>query len=161
GQCGPDKLRGLLAFGPFRSLPASKPRLGFVFPAESRDQANRLFLALKNGIGLFRGVENTFRFALSREQVFSVPVAGVQLAFSADHESNAKAYADAILSWHAKQQRDRPDLFFVLHPKTSGSERATPYYKAKAVLLKEGILSQNVTLDLINNSSQFEWSAAN
>ena len=161
GQCGRDKLRGLLAFGPFRNLAASKPRLGFVFPNESRDQANKLFLALKNGIGLFRGVENTFRFGLSREQVFSVPVAGVQLSFAADHERNARAYTDAILSWHTKQHEDRPDLFFVLHPKTSGSERATPYYKAKALLLKEGILSQNVTLDLINNSSQFEWSAAN
>jgi hypothetical protein len=161
GQCSPDKLRGLLAFGPFRGLATNNPQLGFVFPNESRDQANRLFLALKNGIGLFRGVENTFRFALSREQVFSIPVAGVQLSFAADHERNARAYADAILSWHSKQHHNRPDLFFVLHPKTSGSDRATPYYRAKALLLKEGILSQNVTLDLLDNSSQFEWSAAN
>ena len=137
------------------------PRFGFVFPAESRDYGNRLFLALKNGIGLFRGVENTFRFALSKEQVFSIPVSDVQLSSSADHEHNARAYADAILSWHNKQERDRPDLFFVLHPKTSGSDRATPYYKAKAILLSNGILSQNVTLDLLNSSAQFEWSAAN
>jgi argonaute-like protein implicated in RNA metabolism and viral defense len=161
GQYGTDKLRGLLAHGPFRCLENANPRLGFVFPNESRDYGNRLFLALKNGIGLFRGVENTFRFGLSKEQVFSIPVTGVQLTSSADHERNAIAYADAILSWQSKRQKCRPDLFFVMHPKTSESDRGTPYYKAKALLLKEGILSQNVTLDLLNNPSQFEWSAAN
>src|SRR5206468_2652898 len=133
GQSGVDKLRGLLAYGPYRGLKEINPRFGFVFPSESREYANRLFLALKNGIGLFRGVENTFRFGLSREQVFSIPVTGVQLSPSADHEQNAKAYSEAILSWHNKQEQDRPDLFFVLHPKTSGSERSTPYYKAKAI----------------------------
>lgn len=161
GQFGADKLRGLLAYGPYQALKEINPRFGFVFPSESRDHANRLFLALKNGIGLFRGAENTFRFGLSREQVFSIPVTGVQQSSSADHEHNARAYAEAILAWHGKQQQDRPDLFFVLHPKTSDFDRATPYYKAKALLLRDGILSQNVTLDLLNNSSQFEWSAAN
>jgi len=161
GQFGADKLRGLLAYGPYRALRETAPRFGFVFPTESRNHANKLFLALKNGIGLFRGVENTFRFSLSTEQVFSIPVSGVQQSSSADHESNARAYAEAILAWHNKQQKDRPDLFFVLHPKTADFERATPYYRAKALLLKDGILSQNVTLDLLDNSSQFEWSAAN
>jgi len=52
-------------------------------------------------------------------------------------------------------------MFFVLHPKTSGHELSTPYYECKALLLKDGILSQSVTLDLLNNPSQFEWSAAN
>lgn len=161
GQFGVDKLRGLLAHGPYKSLKEVNPRFGFVFPRESRDHANKLFLALKNGIGLFRGVENSFRFGLSTEQVFSIPVTGVQQSASPDHEHNAKAYAEAILAWHSKQQQDRPDLFFVMHPKTSDFDRATPYYRAKALLLKDGILSQNVTLDLLNNSSQFEWSAAN
>lgn len=161
GQSGPDKLRGLVTHGPFQPLTIEKPRIGFVFPQESRDAANKLFLALKNGIGLFRGVENTFRFALSREQVFPIPVNGVQLSSRADHARNARAYADAVLAWSAGQAKLRPDMLFVLHPKTSGNEPVTPYYECKAMLLKEAILSQNVTLDLIDNPSQFQWSAAN
>jgi hypothetical protein len=161
GQTGPDKLRGLVTNGPFQRLTSERPRFGFVFPQESRDSANKLFLALKNGIGLFRGVENTFRFTLSTEQVFPIAVSGVQLSPRADHARNARAYADAVLTWSAGQKGIRPDMFFVLHPKTSGSEPVTPYYECKAVLLKEAMLSQNVTLDLINNPSQFQWSAAN
>jgi len=161
GQCGPDKLRGLVTHGPFTPLTIERPRFAFVFPVECKDSANKLFLALKNGIGLFRGVENTFRFALSKEQVFAIPVSGVQLSSRADHARNARAYANAVLAWSEKQTKDRPDMFFVLHPKTSGSEPETPYYECKAILLKEALLSQNVTLDLINNPSQFEWSAAN
>jgi hypothetical protein len=161
GQSGPDKLRGLVSYGPFQPLTNERPRFGFVFPSESRDSANKLFLALKNGIGLFRGVENTFRFTLSSDQVFPIPVSGVQLSSSADHTENARAYASAVLAWSAGEARVRPDMFFVLHPKTSSSEPLTPYYECKAILLKEAILSQNVTLDLINNPSQFQWSAAN
>lgn len=160
-KSGPDKLRGLVANGPFRRLALAEPRFGFVFPHEHRDSANKLFLVLKNGIGLFRGVENTFRFRLGREQVFPIPVSGVDLSATANHARNAKAYTDAVLAWSAGEAKEIPDVFFVLHPKTPGSQALTPYYACKAVLLREAILSQNVTLDLINNPSQFEWSAAN
>lgn len=160
-NCGPDKLRGLMAYGPFKPVPIARPRFGFFFPADRRDDANKLYLALKNGIGLFRGVENTFRFALSKQQVFPVPVGGVEIGARADHSKNARAYASAILSWNGSTAEGRPDMFFVLHPKTGESEASTPYYECKARLLGAGILSQNVTLDLLANRSQFEWSAAN
>jgi Piwi domain len=160
-NCGPDKLRGLTAYGPFRPVPMEHPRFGFFFPADRRDDANKLYLALKNGIGLFRGVENTFRFSLGKQQVFPVPVAGVELGARADHSKNARAYASAIMSWNGSMVQGRPDMFFVLHPKTGESDSSTPYYECKARLLSDGILSQNVTLDLLANRAQFEWSAAN
>ena len=160
-QRGSDKLRGLQTFGPFKELPVEKPRFGFVFPSDCRDHANRLFLALKNGIGYFRGVENTFRFPLDKDQVFPVPVSGVSLSSVADHSKNAQAYVDAILSWNAKRSSDRPDMFFVLHPKTPGSQLGTPYYECKALLLREGLISQNVTLELLGDQSHLRWSAAN
>jgi hypothetical protein len=70
---GIQKMPGLLEFGPYqKAATGGPPRFGFVFPSEYRDQANRLYLALKNGIGYFRGVENTFRFPLAREHVFSI-----------------------------------------------------------------------------------------
>jgi len=54
-----------------------------------------------------------------------------------------------------------PDLFLILHPKTPDWEIETPYYRCKALLLKEGLLSQDVTVELINDNRQFEWSVAN
>ncbi|HTV59437.1 MAG TPA: Piwi domain-containing protein [Verrucomicrobiae bacterium] len=134
------------------------PRFGFVFPTEYRDYANRLFLALKNGIGAFKGVETTFRFPLTRDQVFQV--SGFSIGTRNHHES-ATIYENAIVNWQAKQSQPAPDLFFVLHPRTPVSETDTPYYACKARLLTQGILSQNVTADLISDEAKFEWSAAN
>jgi hypothetical protein len=42
-----------------------------------------------------------------------------------------------------------------------GWEDDSAYSATKAVLLKDGLLSQNVTFELIQNSTQFEWSVAN
>lgn len=42
GQSGPDKLRGLVTHGPFQPLTIERPQIGFVFPQESRDAANKL-----------------------------------------------------------------------------------------------------------------------
>jgi hypothetical protein len=52
-------------------------------------------------------------------------------------------------------------MFFVLHPHTSKWEGETPYYLCKVLLLQEGLLSQAVTLELIKDTSKFEWSIAN
>ena len=154
-----DKLRGLVEFGPYGDMPLNQPpTFGFVFPSEYRDQANRLFLYLKNGVGPFKGVESTFRFPLKREQVFSVT--GFSIQNRKSHDA-ARSYADAILDWHTSRPKQRPDLFFILHPQTSQSELDTPYYACKARLLRQGILSQNVTLELINDEAKFRWSAAN
>jgi hypothetical protein len=134
------------------------PTFGFVFPNEYRDYANQLFLSLKNGIGSFKGVETTFRFPLTRDQVFQVSDFSI---VGKDHHDAAKSYQDAILNWHSGTQNLHPDMFFVIHPQTPASEADTPYYACKARLLSEGILSQNVTVGLIADEARFRWSAAN
>jgi hypothetical protein len=156
-QSRPDKLRGLVDFGPYRDL-GSIPTFGFVFPLEYRDLANNLYLALKNGTGSFKGVETTFRFPLSKSQVFQV--SGFSIA-NKGHHAAAKLYEDAILNWRSGVGATAPDMFFVLHPRTPASEMETPYYACKARLLSEGVLSQNVTTDLIGDEAKFRWSAAN
>lgn len=156
-QSRPDKLRGLVDFGPYRDLKAA-PTFGFVFPVEYRDFANSLYLALKNGTGSFKGVESTFRFALSKDQVFQVSGFSIR---NRDHHSAARLYEDAILNWRGSATTSVPDMFFVLHPQTPASVMDTPYYACKARLLTEGILSQNVTSDLIADEAKFRWSAAN
>lgn len=158
-QSGHDKLRGLLKLGPYRALKTSRPRFGFVFPDGYRDYGNRLFLALKNGIGpLFPGIENTFRFEMTKEQVFHVPVSPPK---SMEPKELAGKYTEAILDWTSTHTGPWPDIFYVLHPKSPSWILDTPYYNCKASLLEQGILSQNVTFELLDNESQFGWSAAN
>lgn len=156
-QSRADKLRGLVEFGPYKDLPRA-PVLGFVFPNEYRDYANHLYLSLKNGIGSFKGVETTFRYRLSKDQVFRI--SGFSI-LGKSHSDAAKLYEEAILEWRASGTSPSPDLFFVLHPQTPHSEADTPYYACKAKLLTEGILSQSVTADLIRDESRLRWSAAN
>ncbi len=153
-----DRFRGLQQFGPYRPLSVQHaPRFGFVFPTEYRDDANKLYLALRNGIGYFKGLERTFRVPLQRDQV--EPITGFSVN-GLSHGEAGKAYAAAVISWYAKQST-KPDLCFVIHAKTPDWEESTPYYFCKAQLLQEGILSQGVTHDLIESSTQFDWSVAN
>lgn len=156
-QTHTEKLRGLVDFGPYRGLTAD-PYFGFVFPAEFRDSANQLYLALKNGVGSFKGVETTFRFRLTREQVFQISDFSIR---DKTPREAAAIYRDAILRWRSAQGRQIPDIFFVLHPQSAPADADTPYYKSKAKLLTDGILSQNVTFELLEDEAKFQWSAAN
>src|SRR6266851_6738896 len=78
GRLHSDKLRGLREFGPFRLVEMSNPRFAFLFPTEYREKANSLYLALKNGVGYFGGVDNVFRYALRRTSVFSIGTFGIE-----------------------------------------------------------------------------------
>lgn len=156
---GHDKFRGLQTFGPYKKPSFdSEPIFGFVFPSEYRDIANKLYAALKNGAGYFKGIPSAFQLSLSKNQVFQI--SDFSLTKGQTLRDEARQYADAITSW-ASTNDNVPDLFFVIHPRTSDWLDQTPYYECKALLLKEGFLSQHVTVDLIETSSQFEWSVAN
>src|SRR5437870_3204345 len=121
-----DKFRGLQSLGPFRSLePGYDLTLAFVFPSNYRDEANKLYLALKNGVGYFKGMEATFRVPLRRDHV--VPISNFVLPTQMDHQQAARVYADAILSWRSRAKaRETPNLFIVLHPRTPSWEQDTP-----------------------------------
>lgn len=152
-----DSFRGLARFGPYGEI-SGTPKFGFVFPQGRKDDANNLYRALRNGVGYFRGFSNMFRVPLEKEQVF--PITGFEIRDYRDPHDSSRAYADAILEW-TRSHRINPDLMFVLHPKTPSWQEESPYHSCKAALLGQGFLSQNVTLELINNSAQFEWSVAN
>lgn len=153
-----DRLRGIIRFGPYRKIDKPAPRLAFVFPDGSRDAANALYLALRNGIGAFKGLPSVFKIPLERDQVAAIT--GFTLRNRHDHHDCAQRYRDAIQSW-IQTTRETPDLFINIHPRSMTWEDDSAYAATKAALLKEGLLSQNVTFDLIQNSTQFEWSAAN
>jgi len=153
-----DRLRGIIKWGPFRKAAVQKPRIAFVFPEGYRDAANSLYLALRNGIGAFKGLPSVFKIPLEKDQV--LPITGFTLRNRHDHHDSARLYRDAIQNW-IHTNKETPDLFINLHPRSMAWEEDSAYAATKAALLKEGLLSQNVTFDLILNSSQFEWSVAN
>lgn len=157
GKLHSDKLRGLKELGPFLALNNERPRFAFLFPREYRDRANSLYLALKNGIGYFGGVENFFRFTLKRSDVF--PVGSFEIG-SKQPRDLVRAYTDALGSWLASS-KDRADLVFIIHPHTSKFDSPNIYYACKALLLRNGLLSQSVTREVIDDPSMFEWSIAN
>ena len=152
-----DTFRGLSRFGPYGEV-QGQPKFGFVFPQRHKDDANNLYRALRNGVGYFRGFSNMFRVPFEKEQVF--PITGFELRDYRNPHDSARAYSDAILNW-TRNHNVNPDLIFVLHPKTPSWQVESPYHACKAALLAQGYLSQNVTLELVNNSAQFEWSVAN
>lgn len=157
GNTHPDKLRGLVKYGPYQPIKI-KPRIGFVFPEGYRDYANNLYLALRNGIGYFKGISTLLKVPFEKDQVF--PITGFSLPNPHDHEDSAKRYRDAILAWQGNSGKET-DIFVNLHPKSLAWEEDSAYGASKAVLLEAGISSQNVTFELIDNASQFEWAAAN
>jgi len=160
GQTSADKVRGLQEFGPSVTVQNSAPCFGFVFPAGSAKYANRLYLALKHGTGYFHGIENTFRCSLKNDQVFPIPVTGYSPDSMHNHSEIAKRYTHAILS-SCESRGIRPDLLYVLHPRTSNRVLHTAYYECKTQLLRNGLQSQSVTLDLLDREALFRSSVAN
>lgn len=152
----PEKYKGLARYGPFRPL-AAAPQIGFVFPNELLEDARRLFTALRSGAGLFKGCASLLQFDVSRDNVSRI--SGFSLPMSTKVQDHAACYADAILSWKAKATSP-VDIFVVLHAKSARWEDDTPYYLCKGQLLKNGVVSQHVTPELLRNPRQFEWSAA-
>jgi hypothetical protein len=152
-----DKFRGLQEFGPFQAVGTQYPKFAFLFPTEYRDKANSLYLALKNGLGYFSGVENVFRYSLTRESVCSVGTFSIREKREPDQ---VRAYTDALESWLAATA-ERPDLVFIILPRNLWPSGQKIYYRCKALLLQKGLLSQAVTPEVIDDPSTSEWAVAN
>jgi hypothetical protein len=157
GNLHSDKLRGLQEYGPFRQVESKIPRFAFLFPTEYREKANSLYLALKNGVGYFPGVENVFRYALRRTSVSSV---GTFSIAGKNAEEQVRAYIEALRAW-LTSAGERVDLVFIILPQHTRLDASGIYYRCKALLLREGLLSQGVTPEVIDDPASFEWAVAN
>jgi hypothetical protein len=150
-------VEGLKKAGPFnrKDCPA-RPSLLFVFSDSLKPYANKLFLALKNGVGPFRGTGAFFGFQLETANTERVESFATDFA---DIHASAAAYRAAIEKFLA--QKKHVDLALIIHPKTERAEQDNPYLTAKYPLLKANIPTQVVTTDLIDHPDTFQWSAAN
>jgi len=158
GDDAATALAGLRSAGPYRMCPCpQEPHILFVFPDELRDEANRLFVALRNGIGPFRGTEALLGYRLLASNVERLPpfsVAGLS------HHEAARAYQQAIEARLAREKLD-VDLALVIHRKTDRADQRNPYLSSKFSLLRAGVPTQVVTEELLERTDTFQWSAAN
>ncbi len=158
GHVASSALGGLRSHGPYATneCPAD-PRILFVFPDELRDKANRLFLALKNGIGPFRGTAALLRFQLNTANVERLPAFSVRGLV--DHAA-AGVYHQAIEQRLQSRSLDA-DLALIIHRRTERADQINPYLSSKFPLLRSNVPTQLVTEQLLERTDTFQWSAAN
>src|SRR5438309_9805341 len=63
-----DKLRGLTKYQPMKPVHVRAPHCLFIFMEHDRERANKLYLALRNGIGSFPGCNRLVGVTLDRPQ---------------------------------------------------------------------------------------------
>jgi hypothetical protein len=154
------KTNGLLKFGPFKSPEKICPRIGFLFAEEHRNDARKLFTALKDGVGLYRGFRAFFGIEMDKNLVSSFAV-DKNASLLSPLESSLKYEQALRRGMDALNAAERPDLVFVVHNRTDRDDDISPYYACKGALLSYGIMAQSVTVDLLEQTKQFEWAAAN
>jgi hypothetical protein len=131
----------------------------FVFPEGENSLANKLYFALKNGVGPFPGIESFFNIPLSVDNVRSIEV-------PTDPQEGWEAVSTAYYKeLNGKLEQLSPDsrkrLAFLIAPESQPSDSPNPHYVSKALLLKHGIPSQGVDQQTIANEGTLKWSAAN
>ena len=158
-MAGNKKTEGMLRCGPYQQQPIVKPVFGFLFAESHRNDARKLFAGLRDGTGYYKGFQAWFRVPISNDSVVSV--SGFDVTPDLSPAEAAVEYAKYLENWLGAYHGPLPDIFFIVHHKTEHEEESSPYYACKALLLRKGVMTQNVTVDLIRNSSQFQWAASN
>jgi len=148
-----DKLRGLIRHGPLRKAPNTHPHCLFVFLDSSRDDANKLYLYLRNGIEKFPGCSRLTGVSVEKDTVASVRVPPPPQS-----EDSARRFKDSLEDYLAKFKR--PDFAFVIFSRQR-SGASDPYDTVKAVLTRFGIPSQWVSLELLDSPSQIRYAMSN
>lgn len=159
-RSGARSYQGVAAHGPFDS---SKVALGdgtlqFVFPQAHQELAHRLAKAWLSGVGNFKGFAKMFRVPVATGQALRSLAVPTDLR---DPVAAAAAYRDAIAHWAAQPRVQDPRLALVLVPHSEPWQTDRPYYEAKAAFANLGVPSQMVTIELVSDERQFQWSAAN
>ena len=149
-----DKLRGLLQHTPFKAPKITEPKCMFVFTEDDAQNANKLYLSLRNGIAKFPGCKQLTGISLEKENVEAIRV-------PKKNDSNlADAFYDSINSQLSNVNK-KPDFAFILYSKQPNFNVKDPYESAKAALTKHGVPSQYVSYELLDSPKQFQYAISN
>ncbi|MFL6246368.1 MAG: Piwi domain-containing protein [Thermoanaerobaculia bacterium] len=117
---------------------------------QDRERANKLYLALRNGVGSFPGALSLTGITMERDQAEKLLVPNLPGA-------QARAHYDAITQRLAK---GKVDFAFVIQSRNA-DPRDDPYGASKAALLAAGVASQFVSYELIDSDQQFRYAMTN
>lgn len=148
-----DKLRGLLKYSPLRAATTTEPRCLFVFRDEDRDHANRLYLALRNGIAKFPGCKQLAGVSIEKSLVEPLRVV------AGSGEDLGRAFYNAVLK--RLGQGDLPDFAFIIYSKEPDPSAGDPYPGAKAALATYGVPSQYVSWQTLDSPQLFRYAVSN
>lgn len=109
-------------------------------------------------MGNFKGFAKTFRVPVATGQALKSLAVPTDLR---DPAAAAVAYRQAIAGWASEPRAEDPKLALVLVPHSEPWLTDRPYYEAKAAFANLGVPSQMVTIELVGDERQFQWSAAN
>lgn len=156
GECTHvDKLRGLMRYSPLRPSNFTEPSYVFVFAESDKDYANRLYAALKKGIGSFPGSEQFVGLPICTDRLEAM-----RLPDSVYRMGNETSLYNSICEQIAKLKR-MPDFAYIIGDSRWKFQRPSPYGAIKAGLLKHNIQSQMITKQLIETETQFRYAIPN
>lgn len=152
------QFQGIQRCGPIEKIQNTNSiRYLFIYEEHKRDTANKLFFALKNGIGSFPGVESLFGMPINNENVIGIKIT------NSNRYSLDQSYTKCIESFF--KEKNLPNskhiyLAYILSPSMPQGIHPNPYHASKALLLSHGIPSQGIDYETVDNSN-FRWSMSN
>ncbi|MGA2497717.1 MAG: Piwi domain-containing protein [Tepidisphaeraceae bacterium] len=149
-----DKFRGILRYKPLRPSKIIAPQCLFIFDTADRDNANRLYLALKNGIGSFPGIQQFVGIAVSRDKLDA-------LRLPSDLIRGGGAGLYSAVAHHLQNSAPKPDFVFVIGEQKWKFQRPSPYAAIKAALVPFGVPSQVVSKELLRADNQLQFAVPN
>jgi hypothetical protein len=152
GQVYQDKLRGLRKFKPVQFSSVRSPHCLFVFMEQDRELANKLYLALRNGVGTFPGCAVLTGIHLEKTQA-------EKLLVRSRPGGQAREHFETIAR---RLQGEGPtvDFGFVIQSREA-DPRDDPYGASKAAFLQAGVASQYVSYELLGAEQQFRFAMTN
>jgi Piwi domain len=152
GREGKNQFFGLRDYAPLQQ-PESKSRLIFVYQSSDRPKSHDLFRALRGDTySTFTGMERMFRIPIDKSNVSGIEVS------SFDNEELKKTCI--ILKEKYSGEQLLP-IVVVPYSKHVSDEESLSYFKAKHAFLSQGLASQFVDRDRLNDRNALKWSISN
>jgi len=127
------------------------PHCLFIFMEHDRERANKLYLALRNGIGSFPGCNRLVGVTLDRPQA-------ERLLIRRRDGHQAQEHYETIT--RRLESGPKVDFAFVIQSRLPDPSD-DPYGASKAALLHAGVSSQFVSYELMDSEQQFRFAMTN
>jgi len=149
---------GLRRFGAYslHEFPRERARVLLAYPRHSQHQAKLLRDKLFGGLGNYPGFERLFGLPSG----FTLEIEETVIEPDGSDAGSGDLYKRRLDEW-ARSRTAVPDLAIVIHPHSDRWVTDSAYYAAKVFFGREGIATQMVTTELLQDDRRLGWSLAN